>query len=755
MKKESSMADETSKQPDFNEFQNMPEMDSAEAFETEPIQKSMGFDIPEMDTETFGKSKVKSDSNSEKHYNQSGFYCAIGAKQNPHSNFREQLKKIQGIGLSKIKQEDKLFRETERRFENKISQTEKKLKTENENLQRHHNDVVRLREERDKIVSELDELAKQIHDAYKKLAEAKKNLIDGRLKERLDEINAEISQLINNYQLLSKKKSEINKQIYNENKNALDKKVNRFEALKKTIEENYRIIRKKIEIVNAANLTETVFTFLIYVGLISVNAAGWFFSIFVSETKLGNDNFLTFLLRKIFTFGSIFCSGEDKVFSFFLLLIGLFGILALITFLTWMSERLIKKRGDTSGFSSEFLLDFSDNFEKNYFVRIYSKSLYTFWLQIVPYIFAGGLLLIIFSSFGTNEQEITKLMTSLSGQLIGVTITLLISGMILFYINRVIEPRFLKYAGKKYPEERETAKEKNNEMPETTIEQKISNKLLFKNNWELVFTIMLFLSTIAILIIFDDLSKRTMALSAFLVIALFTGFTLGYGLKYKGIFLTARHLEGQLTNLSYAIENNSRPKSLDLKSIENQIFKRQFEELNKQFFKLIAIRNHLVFELLSDNIKKPGLLTSKLKQLFIKDKKLLFENRSLSNIEKIYLPEHTQIIHDFNTEWSRKEIELDEIKKKIILIEERKSELEDKILNEIKTLEIRIDNYKIALAQHNKLFYKKIADIHFITEKNERNLQNGFDLGLWYRERNETRFPNLLLEKHLLGDDDE
>ena len=654
---------------------------------------------------------------SDKHYKHMGFYCAIEHVENPFENLNALIQDLKSFAEERVSHLKSFFKNNDDRIKSKLGHAEKKLTSDKEILDKYKSEIEDLKKERESILTELDSLKKNIHEEFKKLANAKKDLIENRLKNRLNEINEELNKLLKNYQLLSEKKSDTNKKIFNDNKDSLIKKVQRFEALKKQIEEAYRLIRKKLSDLNDAGFTEGIFTFLNYVGYISLAAAGWFFSIFVADKNIQSQDYVSFIFSRIFAFGSEIFSEGSKFFNVLIMLGGLLGILFLITLIIWGTDWLIRKRRGNMFEIEQLFVEVDEDSGLFHFAPLYSNTLLISWLNALPPIFIIGLIFILLSLFGTNPPHIENLMTSLSGQFIGAAIALAVTGIMIFYITKVIEPRLLN-------------KDKNDN----------SIKSILINNWELVFSISLFIIMITLILIIRDINNSTIALLGFFIITLFTAFTLGYGLKYRGLVNVGNRLEMKIRNLSYAIEDNSRPKSLDTKSIESKIFRKKFENCQDDFFRMIIIRNQLVEELLSDRIRKPNVLFSRLKNYLDKKGKPNLEVRELSSIEEKYFPEYKQIIDDLKAEWNRMIKKYDEVQKEIKQIKTGESDFENKILKQIRVLENKIDNFKKALSHYEKVYNNKVETIKLWREKCETDLKDGFDLGLWYRKKNRVKF---------------
>lgn len=646
---------------------------------------------------------------SDKHYNRLGFYCVIQNGENSKAKFDEYLAQLHQSLDKRIKQVNDLSKQNIERIKSKASYTKKKLDKEKSNLENYRAELNELKEKRESKLVELDQLRKRIHDAFKKLADEKRKLIDGRLKERLDEIKDEIKKLIDNHLLLAEKKHEINKKNFDENEHVFKKKVERFQNWKNQLDDSYKLICDKADKLTRTGLSENIVTFLTYVGYFSLIVAGWFFSIFIAERNLSSEDYLSFTLMRIFTFGSDLFASGNKFLVFTYLIFGLLGLLVLVAAVIWLSQWLIDRRNG-GGINNEVIVGFNENGDEiAYLVGLNPKSMLTSWLQILPPVFIVGLVFILLSMFGADEKNIGNLLISLSGQFIGAVIALVVSGIAMLYISKIIEPRIMN-----------------------PLKEKKTNNNLFILNWELFLIIIFFVAQYIIILTFKGISNVSIAVSQFFIVTLFTAFTLGYGFKYRGLFLAKQRMENDLRNLSLAIESNSRPHLFDLKSIEGKSFRKQIDRCQSQFFDMIAMRNHLAKELFFDKIPRPVLITKKIRDLLTRDKDLTLDARELTSIEEKHFPELKKIIDDYKADWGRKKKELEEIDKEIKLRYSRKTELDEHYSKRIQSLEASLYNYQKEVIRQQELAYKEEYSTRKEYEKNETQLKDGYNLGEWY-----------------------
>jgi hypothetical protein len=650
----------------------------------------------------------KSDSLNNDHYRQLAFYGLIDADDS--LNIIKVLQTDLNTTFSnKETKINELFKLKIKRIEEKISIIEEKLKSQKDSLEKFKKGKEELENEKKSILNQLSNLKKELYKEYEKLADGKKDLFEKRLGARLEEINSEISKLLNNYQLLSEKKAEINKKVVNENRESIAKKINRFESKRKQIEDFSLLIYNKLKDLYNAGFSESFFSFISVVGYISLISAGWFFSIYIVEKDLQSEDYLTFILVRIFTFGSQIFSEGNMFINFLILLSGLISILLIITMLIWITDLIIQSKNKVYfNLVTYITAEESDN-ESLYWSPLFNNSYLIPWINRLPIIFIIGLIFILLSLFGTNPPDINKLMMSLSAQFIGAALTLSITGLMIFYITKVIEPRFGK-----------------ENKDESVI------KFLTKN-WELSFSIISFIAVI-LLLIFINIENSTIALIIYFIITITTSFTLGYALKYRGLINVAEKIEKSLKNLSIAIEDHLRQTTLDSKSIETKSFKDKFEKCLEDFWRMIFIRNRLVEELLVDRAKKPNKLLKWIDVFFNQKDSPSLEIRELSVIEEIYFPVNKKIIEDLKDDWKRNFSLYENKIKEIKRIKYGESNFEKIKLREIKLLEDKINNLKKVIISINENLNNELDKNNLNKEKCKSDLNDGIDLGLWYRK---------------------
>lgn len=741
---------------------------------SEPIQKFGAIEIIERD----GKTDPNLDSDTrisiitpidEKHYNKLGFYCALEEVDEPNGKFEALVHELKKQNASQIEQVTEIYERRIQHIDYKINLRETSLGEEKDNLKKHREQTDALLQEREKLQNELVDLKKAIHAAFHELAEKKRDLVNGKLNERLEEIDKELKTIIEKHKLLAEEKYGINKRIFEDNKDSLKLKVERFTELREEAKQSYDIIKKKIRDLSRSGFSYNAVLFLSRAGVLGLIAAGWFYSVFILSTNIQSEDYFSFFLRRIITFGDVQFSNHNPFMIFGIFLVGLIVLLALISGAIWLTQYFIqgRKRDRTQ---SEIALHFHEGNKFAYQTQISSSSVFNMWMQIVPYFLIIGVIFILITLFGSvrngDSSDLANLLQSLSGQFVGAVIALIATGAMILYIGMIIEPRMQNQAD---------------------VLKSRSNLL---KNWELIASMILFFSLMIFILIpgnnFTRLQQEspallsqsstpidtsatatpsqtfpampdsqqinvfnrnsyqmastpidsTIAIASFVVIVMFTALSLGYGIKYRGLYQQARNMEHQIKMLSYAIEDNSRPVSLNAKTLMSGTFEEKYDGCLDDFFGMVKEKNRLAAELLNDKVEVPAKRRIHFWR-FRKNKDLsVVEERNMTTIEEKYFPESKQIIDDLKSEWQSKNAELEKTKKKIEEIETRQSELENTILQKIQSLESSLINFRRGKILVQEKWHKTQKVLQLNYEKNLYALHDGYNLGLLFKGNN-------------------
>lgn len=659
----------------------------------------------------------------DKYYNKIGFYCVLDPSGDPPTNLKKALDDLEQETIDRIKQVTELYNQTVKYYNERIADREARLQEERDNLGAHRGSIVALKEERQKLLAETEEIKNKLTAAYDELANQKRGLTHDSLKNRLDEVEKELQQLIKNHQVLAENKYEASKRIYEDNKKVFDLKVERFTRMKNEADQAYQTVRQKIEDLSRTGISQTAVQFLNYVGLLGLVAAGWFYSVFILSTSIDSEDYLSFFLRRIINFGVAQFQSGNILLTLLILTGILLGLLVMVSGVVWLCHWLLEGRG-RGNVNNELVFNFNEDGNISFYSRINTRSAFAIWMQLAPYIFVAGLAFILISLFsvGSNPNELSDLLRSLSGQFMGGVLALAATGIMFLYITLIIEPRLLRQ------------------------DEGLLRRSQWARHWELVTSIALFL-LLMIFMVFSGSFKAVevvgkpaatdviMASASFLIILLFTAFTLGYGVKYRGLYQEERYLKNYLHNLAHAIEDNSRPTALDLKSLQSKNFRKEFEASQAEFFKIIRKRNELVTELFGDvvNTKTPG---RQWRQFFTRNgQAVIVENGKLTPVEEKYFPELKRRIADLESAWHSQKTEAEALRIKIEAIEQRRSDLEETINKKIQAHEAARISLKKNLINREEEFHRQKNSLRLQHKDNACKIQDGYNLGLAFYQK--------------------
>jgi len=375
---------------------------------------------------------------------------------------------------------------------------------------------------------------------------------------------------------------------------------------------------------------------------------------------------------------------------------------------------------------NKFVFEISEDEKFLFNTHISAKTFLSFWLQLIPFVFIFGIIFIVLI-LGNAAGNVANLDISLSGQVAGTAIAFLCSGIAFLYITKVIEPR---------------------------IEKQVASNTQtswLRSNIELFLLILLFLISIFGLLFGVEkltgvaLGNRFISLLEFAVCVLLTSFMLGYGLRYKGLISTTEYLERRLKEFAEAIKDNSRARPLNLMLAESKQFNKKYLELEEELLNLIISKTRVAQEFLpnadkknkQNNVKKQTSWWNKLfnKPIINDDAentdKTVFE---MSPIEEVYFPGFKHHIEELRSQIKTKSAEFRSTENRLFAIKEERSEYAKILLQNIEKLENKISNYRKAITNRYFKWTQTIDVQKKQGDKENMEMWDGYDIGIWYRE---------------------
>lgn len=649
---------------------------------------------------------------SQEYYRKIGFWAGLKSRSEALEEHGDLLESKRADFHNSV---DALEKHTERevqRFENYLDEINVEIEEVKAKISTHLASKQELIIELQNKQYEIVELEKELREKFKDLYKDRKTFYQKRIQNRLDELHEELNKFIQNNLILSEKESELNKTIFSEKPNQLsnEKRIKRFEEFRTRVRNKLDQIQPKIHVLYEMGITKNTAGFLNAIGYLAVLAAGWFFAVFWIKKKIEGDDFLSLIISNFFSFSGRLFYGESAEVSaagisqiFVVLILGLLSLLALISLVVLICQLCINLASFGKAFpKSKLMVGITEDRTLSYveFDPQTYKTLLISWFYILPYLFSAGLVLIIIALCSQGDTRWDDIAHATSAELYGTAIAFVASGIIYLYINFIVEPRWINIS-KKYKRDNEV---------------KRFDWILA--NWELALVSITFFVSLFLLML--DQEGHLIALTQYTISVLFAAFTLAYGIKFRGLIELEENLELKLNNLGRAIEKESRPKLMDLNVIQNRDFKQQFKACQKDMINLIRQKNHA--ELLQ------------MKPQFVNAQNNLKTQLKLNYIDLQYFPEYVKEIEFIENNIEKKEQQTVELQSKINELELEKTNYSQEKQAHLEKLKKRRRNYKKVINDLYKRKEDEFQELQANMYMRELWIQEGFDLGIWYRE---------------------
>ncbi|MFK7749043.1 MAG: hypothetical protein AB8B65_11665 [Kordia sp.] len=663
------------------------------------------------------KSKILKDkkdiSNEKDNYERWGFYQIINSKENPDEVFDGVLTNYK-TQRTEIQQKIQEVYDTDiERCNTHISSIQEDIQKQKDRLQTYEENISTYIEEQKIIEGDIKSLEERLSESVENLGKKKANLI----KNRINEVKEELEELTNTFKDITQQKYDINKRTYDENKEALLKEAKLFERMANRYEAAYDRVQENITRLYNKGITIGVSKFFLATGVSATAVSGWFFSIFSSQKNLNSDGWLFFILNSLMEFGNGI--KDDEPFKrwqwLIILIISLITILAVIGLVAWCCEKLMTKSNNKH--ESYQNLKVQANWEDaiQFDKKIKSNSFYNMWLQLLPYFLILGIIYIVIQA-GSNLDSLTQLDKSLSGQLSGSILSLMIGGLVYAYIINIIVPRFRTKSKDSYEKEKAT---------QTAV------SMLLKN----IEIVILFIALlITFLIMFINNEPGTIAIMGFVITSVITGFLLGIGLRYKGLLTTRNNIEYDLMWFQNQIKYRTRPIPLFLTSSENRLFKQKYLTLQRELMKLLILKTKSIRNVW---YAPPIIARGKTYKFYNKLLNLVKkqDNRNkpyLSIYEDVIFPEEKSIIESIQGKLKAKDKSYSDLEEVINTLREERSTYQKEKRKSIEGLIEDIDIKREDISERTDLYRLQIRDYQEETQYQETALYEGYDLAKWF-----------------------
>ncbi len=670
-------------------------------------------------------------------YNKRGFYRAVSEANDAEEGLREeimQLAETHRFNKTSIEESLNQFAEATGIM---IDSLESRIQTEEEALARLQGKPEALKTELAQLRAEAVALEDAVQTVLKTLEGEKKVFVEVTLNRRLDEIHAELEKLLAGYAILPQRNVAQQRQKHEELKTFVDDMLGWYRDHRNQTLSRLKVLgQRKEEIEDKSGLTHQIVQFLYRAGWAAVFAAGWFFAAFcLSRPSLGNEDYFSFFIQRIFSLAATL-EGYSLVQITGIALGWWTGCLAAVTLVAWLCQRVIRRRRKTDGgwffIQSPILPGFMVN-SRQTGQDPATPTFYERWLQWLPKLFLLGMVLIGLALLGpeddANQDEVRKLLISLSGQFVGTLVALAAAGLGIIYISLVIEPRWLKPKSEATP--------------------------TWMKHAELTIVFGVLILSCGLLPLVPDVSDAGIAATAFFITLIVGSLTLGYGIKYSGLFQEEKDQLTQLIRIERFIQKKA--PSLDTSMLENPRIRRQVDACLGDLFDLIRIRTTLTSEGLRGLSRQPHIRPRSIGRSVKGWLGLRRQDRApqhdswVTDIDRKYFREHAFQLTSRLQQLDNTRARQTALEQEITLFESRDHGLEGTLTKRLWDLRSAADGYREALRQRKQSRDEIVLALKHLYMEYECELIDGYITGRMLRKGSTVLPANL----PLIGNSDE
>jgi hypothetical protein len=659
-------------------------------------------------------------------YSRLGFYLALDS-ESPSESLEFQLQLLKSEYEDRAKRAAELSAAHSDFAKAQIDHYQSRFNEEHATIDALLAQVQEVRIRRSALEEEIRRLAPSIRAEQSKLAEKKSVELEHRFAKRLEEMVDELEKVIDSQQLLAKRIHDARKKTFDEHPEVYESRRARIERRRECAERSYAIVCEKIAKLASAGLTMFSLVVMQVVGWAGVAASGWFYSVFVVETKnLRSEDYISFTLKRAITFiqnNTFVYPGENVLLSIVVLIAGWVAFLAVATIVVWLCDVPFRRKEteSDSGAVETFTPD-----EERVLLKTdprLTRRAMSFWFEALPYVFVVGAIMVILAKFGTPTvggappTDLDTLLDSLSGKFIGASITLVLTGIAMIYVSFVIEPRLLG--------------------------DQLRVRSPLRDNWELAVLVLLFVSVMATALVHPDWGARSIAVASYSAIALLTAFTLAYCIRFLGCYYSERRWDKHILRLSYAMEFSSRARPLDLSLLESREFRQKFKDSVGDLTSIIRLRNDAVRTLYDDQVayrpaarlRVPMTLARLWPSLFGVGRNAPGSSMPdvvITHAEELLFPEHVRTIASLCDELKAKELDLEQLSQEIEKREIRMSDRQSIVYSRMDELKAAMDLWKRESIRIRERLEQARSSLDDELKIVEVHLRTGQHLAPWY-----------------------
>ena len=735
-----------------------------------PEPESVFWEVP--DAAKAAAQSTSKDSNANKFtidgefYRRVGFYSAFN--QSSDEEFRNVLRQLHQTVKQSIDHLTKELNGDLRRFKDGKADAEAKIGELKTLLARYEQQVEDLKDELLLLKARLHELRGEIKTALIEIGTKKETLIKDRQEALFQELNRLNSELEN----VVKKRMNLNEEIFEKQKEVLKEKRAFLTKLFEKYDDEHKQVVEKLALYSIPGFHALSSTFLYNAGLISATVAGGFFGSFAEANSLASGGAFSFVVQSLFAFSTSFLNQDaSSPWSRLLhaaVLLGIFLFLLVLMFgVSWLCEwayqRLVLSRKkdkpavktgtlkEEDGNETAFAFNFETSDELPITAKISSKSLFVFWLRLIPFLLFLSIVFILVS-LGTDVSTMKSVDASVAGYGIGFLIAVASAGISYVYLTMFLERRV----------EQELNKQRSQEIGWAKL------------NLELLGIIVAFIAVVMITLLGFQypFKSGTNALSVvsfmfFVAGCLITAFTLGYGIRLHSLQVSRAELERECDVTQNWLIRVSRPLQIYLTPLENVHFNRKFILIRDEIMNLMLERTRLTRRAAATPLVKP------------KEKHRFFANlnrwwkrfawRTAETAEQKdqekspaqdQSPQHEPGVFSasddvklafprLDAELTSLESEAEEVRSRIATVEkeirfraEQKGDFYTEKTADLKHQEVRSRNYHKAMTNREKRFHEDVDGERWREEFYVQKVIEGYELGDWFKKHGQ---PNTVI----------
>lgn len=686
-------------------------------------------------------------------YKQIGFYTVIKPGVNPSKIFNAKRGEILDALHRKRQKINKVFDHKLQGIKLRIAAVKDDIEACEKSYEEHiTTDLEAATLKQQQLQYELAEIKEQIKELIYDLNTKRGNVV----KARADELKQEIEETLEQFNTIVNKRYSKYNDDFAKNDRFLTDKVLRLKGYKEEARQRLEMIEQKLKFIPGA--TQWVSKIILNISLVGIFATGWFFPTISSASN--ETSFLEYALYYMYRFGRdiVTIEGTDTVSKLKYLGALVLGMLLFFGLVYKLSTNALKKAEQLSGFKKqhdddkafvnlEYKSDTDFSFIKSHIgLKISGSTILSVLLKLMPFILClfALYIVVIFSNNGISYKNVAD--TSLP--LIGGVITLLFSAIMYLYFTHFIENRYARMALD------------NGSTQSSKIGIQTYSGLRLAGMFAEYTVAFFLLFGLIVVFVFSDIfsAHPNYSFAKWIMYgALSYTVSLLFGFGMRNINIRQAYYDAYKEHGFFSHEcdfYSGLSPAVFLARNEDALFRKKYEQLLEDLYDLYSIKNELLKHLIiNDKNAKLNTITILKKKSPPENKpgwfQRLFKGRkskipsyaelhinefSPSPAEDLYFPEHTAKIKQLEKEYAEKHIEYVRLGVLIVDIRTETSEVCRKIryrLKDLRKTKSRLDdlllNYRYSFSEVN-------ASLVVEKQSVEKDLNEGYDLGIWYRE---------------------